>query len=47
MLNDHSLVYEDMRHFFERFPSRAHPIGLPVVYPLCELGYCANFLNSA
>lgn len=94
MLNDHSLVHEDMRHFFERFPKGAHPMGilasmvnalrtfypelperseedeitktfarllsklrtlaamsyrfsmgLPVIYPLCELSYCANFLN--
>ncbi len=28
MLNDHSLVHEDMRHFFENFPRRAHPMGI-------------------
>ncbi len=28
MLNDHSLVHEDMRHFFERFPRGAHPMGM-------------------
>ncbi len=27
-LNDHSLVHEDMRHFFENFPRRAHPMGI-------------------
>ena len=28
MLNDHSLVHEDMRAFFENFPRRAHPMGI-------------------
>ena len=28
MLNDHSLVHEDMRTFFENFPRRAHPMGI-------------------
>jgi len=28
MLNDHSLVHEDMRSFFENFPRRAHPMGI-------------------
>jgi citrate synthase len=28
MLNDNSLVHEDMRHFFENFPRRAHPMGI-------------------
>ncbi len=27
-LNDHSLVHEDMREFFESFPRRAHPMGI-------------------
>jgi citrate synthase len=26
MFNDHSLVHEDMRHFFENFPREAHPM---------------------
>jgi citrate synthase len=28
LLNDHSLVHEDMRDFFENFPRRAHPMGI-------------------
>jgi len=28
MLNDHSLVHEDMLAFFENFPKRAHPMGI-------------------
>ncbi|MBW1668343.1 MAG: citrate synthase [Deltaproteobacteria bacterium] len=28
LLNDHSLVHEDMRQFFENFPRRAHPMGI-------------------
>jgi citrate synthase len=28
MLNDYSLVHEDMRDFFENFPRRAHPMGI-------------------
>ena len=28
MLNDHSLVHEDMHLFFENFPRRAHPMGI-------------------
>lgn len=28
LLNDHSLLHEDMRHFFENFPRRAHPMGI-------------------
>jgi citrate synthase len=28
MLNDHSLVHEDMHHFFERYPRGAHPMGI-------------------
>ncbi len=27
-LNDHSLVHEDMRRFFQNFPRRAHPMGV-------------------
>lgn len=27
-LNDHSLVHEDMKEFFENFPRRAHPMGI-------------------
>ncbi|HNT57294.1 MAG TPA: citrate synthase [Syntrophales bacterium] len=27
-LNEHSLVHEDMRHFFERYPKGAHPMGI-------------------
>jgi citrate synthase len=28
MLNDHSLVHEDMSAFFEKFPRGAHPMGI-------------------
>jgi citrate synthase len=28
LLNDHSLVHEDMRAFFENFPRLAHPMGI-------------------
>jgi citrate synthase len=28
LLNDHSLIHEDMRSFFENFPRRAHPMGI-------------------
>lgn len=28
LLNDHSLVHEDMRAFFENFPRSAHPMGI-------------------
>lgn len=28
LLNDHSLIHEDMREFFEKFPLRAHPMGI-------------------
>ena len=28
MLNDNSLVHEDMHHFFANFPRRAHPMGI-------------------
>ncbi len=28
LLNDHSLVHEDMRQFFENFPRGAHPMGI-------------------
>lgn len=28
MLNDHSLVHEDMRAFFENFPRDSHPMGI-------------------
>ncbi|MBN2059623.1 MAG: citrate synthase [Deltaproteobacteria bacterium] len=28
LLNDHSLVHEDMHHFFDNFPRRAHPMGI-------------------
>jgi citrate synthase len=28
MLNDHSLLHEDMRSFFEYYPRRAHPMGI-------------------
>ena len=27
LLNDHSLIHEDMREFFQKFPLRAHPMG--------------------
>ena len=27
-LNDHSLVHEDMRAFYEKFPQRSHPMGV-------------------
>jgi len=27
LLNDHSLVHEDMRHFFDNFPRLTHPMG--------------------
>ncbi len=94
LLNEYSLMHEDMRHFFDRFPRQAHPmhilssmigamaafypnvdlksidenideatarvvsivrtmaafvykksIGEPLVYPRCDLSFCANFLN--
>ena len=28
LLNDHSMVHEDMHHFFQNFPRRAHPMGI-------------------
>ena len=28
LLNDHSLVHEGMRHFFENYPKGAHPMGI-------------------
>jgi citrate synthase len=28
MLNDHSLVHEDMRAYFENYPRNAHPMGI-------------------
>ncbi|MBW1723038.1 MAG: citrate synthase [Deltaproteobacteria bacterium] len=28
LLNDHSLIHEDMREFFQNFPRRAHPMGI-------------------
>lgn len=28
LLNDHSMVHEDMRAFFEHFPRSAHPMGI-------------------
>ncbi|MFC1494162.1 citrate synthase [Thermodesulfobacteriota bacterium] len=28
LLNDHSLVHEDMRHFFDNFPRSSHPMGI-------------------
>ncbi len=28
LLNDHSLVHEDMRTFFEKFPRASHPMGI-------------------
>ncbi|MBI4777173.1 MAG: citrate (Si)-synthase, partial [Deltaproteobacteria bacterium] len=28
LLNDHSLVHEDMRIFFQNYPRRAHPMGI-------------------
>jgi len=28
LLNKHSLVHEDMRAFFEKYPGRAHPMGI-------------------
>jgi citrate synthase len=28
LLNDHSLIHEDMNHFFENFPRGAHPMGI-------------------
>ena len=32
LLNDHSLVHEDMRAFFEHFPRWAHPMGLSLIH---------------
>ncbi len=94
LLNKHSMLHEDMRHFFDQFPRGAHPmhimstminalaafypnvdllsleedievssarlisivrtmaavaykksIGEPIVYPRCDLKYCANFMH--
>jgi citrate synthase len=28
LLNDHSLIHEDMRDFFQNYPRRAHPMGI-------------------
>jgi citrate synthase len=28
LLNDHSLIHEDMQHFFANFPRGAHPMGI-------------------
>ena len=28
LLNDHSLIHEDMRQYFENFPRGAHPMGI-------------------
>jgi len=28
LLNDHSLIHEDMRHFFANYPRGAHPMGI-------------------
>ena len=28
MLNDHSMVHEDMRHFYDNFPRSSHPMGI-------------------
>jgi len=28
LLNEHSMIHEDMRHFFYRFPDRAHPMAI-------------------
>ncbi len=28
LLNQHSMIHEDMRHFFYRFPDRAHPMAI-------------------
>ncbi|GBC62766.1 citrate (Si)-synthase [Desulfonema ishimotonii] len=28
LLNDHSLIHEDMRHFFGNFPRQSHPMGI-------------------
>jgi citrate synthase len=28
LLNDHSLIHEDMHHFFDNYPRRAHPMGI-------------------
>ncbi|MDJ0781099.1 MAG: citrate synthase [Desulfosarcinaceae bacterium] len=28
MLNDHSLVHEDMKNFYQHFPSASHPMGI-------------------
>ncbi len=38
LLNDHSLVHEDMRTFFENYPKRTHPMGI--------LSSMANTLKS-
>ena len=38
MLNDHSLLHEDMREFYQNFPRRAHPMGI--------LGSMVNALRS-
>ena len=29
MLNDFSLLHEDMKFFYQNFPSKAHPMGIP------------------
>jgi citrate synthase len=28
MLNDHSLIHEDMKNFYQHFPSASHPMGI-------------------
>ena len=28
LLNDHSLIHEDMRHFFANYPRESHPMGI-------------------
>ena len=28
MLTRHSMIHEDMKHFFEGFPSSAHPMAM-------------------
>jgi len=38
MLNDHSLLHEDMQAFYQNFPRRAHPMGI--------LGSMINALRS-
>ena len=45
-ITKHTLVHEDMKQFFEAYPSKAHPVGvLASLYPKNEYDYCGNFLH--